>query len=585
MKTRIRMIAFVASATAALALPFAAAGSSTPEPNFAGTGDSGYAGDGGPAPAAELSSPHTVAPAPRGDGYLIADTDNNRIRKVAADGTITTVAGAGSGGFNGDGLPATMAEIDRPEGVASTPDGGFLIADSGNNRIRKVSPLLGTITTVAGTGAAGDGGLGLAATLTELNNPTAVAATPDGGFLIADYGNDKIRKVSALGLIDTVAGGNGAGFSGDGGQATDAQLSCPRDIALKADGGFLIADSGNHRIRQVDASGVITTVAGEGSDGYDGDDGAPEAAKLSGPMGVATLEGGGFLIADTGNDVIRRVKNGTIKTKAGSSSSESSSRDDDDDADELDTPEDVLAVGDAMLISDTGGNRVHLFGALPVAEEPTDRPDTIGLPILGIGGDEDALPAPDAPTVGDDLNVARTEGTVRIKLPGTGAFVFLAKDASIPFGSVVDAKRGTVTLTSARNDRGTTQAAAFKGSLFEVSQKRSSRPVTDLRLRGGNLDSCKVAARRAGVATIAATRRSRRHLWGSGHGRFRTIGRHGAATVRGTIWLTADRCDGTLVRVRRGRVAVKDFRAGKKVFVRAGNSYFAKVHPRLARRR
>ena len=139
--TRLRVIGLLASAAAALALPIGASGTTVVAPNFAGTGDSGYSGDGGPAHDAELHSPRSIAPAPRGDGYLIADTDNNSIRKVAADGTITTVAGTGTRGFSGDGGPATAAELDRPPGVAATADGGFLIADAGNNRVRKVCPL------------------------------------------------------------------------------------------------------------------------------------------------------------------------------------------------------------------------------------------------------------------------------------------------------------------------------------------------------------------------------------------------------------------------------------------------------------
>jgi hypothetical protein len=139
-------------------------------------------------------------------------------------------------------------------------------------------------------------------------------------------------------------------------------------------------------------------------------------------------------------------------------------------------------------------------------------------------------------------------------------------------------------LTSAHDATGDTQSAAFKGAVFTVTQKKAKHPVTDLRLRGGDFSDCSTGARKAGMASAARTARShkraRRHLWGSGHGRFRTIGRHGAATVRGTIWLTADRCDGTLVRVRRGKVEVRDFRAKKTVFVRAGHSYFARKHPK-----
>jgi hypothetical protein len=581
-----RTIATLACAAAALALPLSAGANNDSDglADWAGTGAGGYAGDGGLATDAELASPHTVAPA-TGGGYLIADTDNNRIRKVAPDGKITTVAGTEDAGFNGDALPATMADLDHPEGVAATPDGGFLIADTGNHRIRKVLPGLGVITTVAGTGTAGDGGLGLAASLTELNAPTAVAPTRDGGFLIADYGNDKIRKVSSLGLINTVAGGNGAGFSGDGGQATDAQLACPHDVAVTDDGGFLIADSTNNRIRKVAADGTIDTVAGNGNAGSAGDDGDPLAAELNDPLGVAVLAGGGFLIADTGNDSVRRVKNGTIKTKADSTGVYRAGSNAATQVSQLDAPEDVLGLDDGMLVADTGGHRVRLVGNLSkpsAAQTQPPAPATSGGDAAG----DSALSPPSSPTVGGDLNVARTEGTIRIKLPGSGDFVRLDKDASIPFGSIVDAASGTVTLTTAHNRHGVTQSAAFKGALFRVTQKKRARPVTDLELRGGDFGSCRATARKAGAVMAArSSRRARRHLWGSGHGRFRTIGRHGAATVRGTIWLTADRCDGTLVRVRRGRVEVRDFRARKTVFVRAGHSYFARKHARHHLRR
>jgi hypothetical protein len=197
------------------------------------------------------------------------------------------------------------------------------------------------------------------------------------------------------------------------------------------------------------------------------------------------------------------------------------------------------------------------------------------------GDDQNPLAASHAPTVGKDLNAVLNEGSIRIKLPGSSAFVPLGADASIPVGSVVDAKAGTVTLTSAHDNHGGTQSAAFKGSIFKVTQKRAAKPVTILRLRGGDFGSCHPAATAAGIATIASVRRrARRSLWGSGHGRFRTIGRHGAATVRGTIWRTTDRCDGTLVRVRRGLVKVRDFSAHKTVFVSAGHRHLARAKAR-----
>jgi NHL repeat len=598
-KTQVRLLALVASAGAALALPLGAFGH-TVSPNFAGTGDADFGGDGGPAPEAHLDGPHSIAPAPGGDGYLIVDTYNNRIRKVARDGKISTVVGEGSGSWNGDGLSALSTKLNEPRGVASTSDGSLLIADTENHRIRKVAPGFGTVSTVVGNG--NEGGLlssllgALLGTDAELDHPSAVAVKPDGSFLIADTENNVIRHVVGD-TMTTVAGNGTGGYAGEGVDATDAQLCEPEDVAVTADGGFLIADTGNHVIRHVDADGVITTVAGNGSQGYSGEDVAPTSAELSRPKGVEVLDGGGFLIADTGNDAIRRVKNDKIKTKAGGSTVQATS--DDEDADELNSPTDVLEVAeDVMLVADAGGNRVHMVGSR-TAEEPKDDDEAPILPPVvdggkpadngkrGEGRKPGLLPPPDAPTVAEDLNVARTEGMVRIKLPGSDQYVLLERDASIPFGSVVDAKRGTVTLTSARNGRGVTQSAAFRGSFFKVTQRRSRRPVTDLRLRGGDFDSCGRGAPRAGAATIARKRRkrARRRLWGRGHGRFRTIGRHGAATVRGTIWLTADRCGGTLVRVRRGRVQVRDFRARKTVFVGAGQSYFARISKRHVRRR
>jgi hypothetical protein len=253
----------------------------------------------------------------------------------------------------------------------------------------------------------------------------------------------------------------------------------------------------------------------------------------------------------------------------------------------FDAPLDVLSVNEtAALVADTGAHRIRLVGTLPLLEAPVEQPKDPAPAV-----DEEPvspLPGPDEPTLGEDLNVGRSEGSIKVKLPGAPAFVPLDQNASIPFGSLVDARSGTVVLTSARNSRGATQSAAFAGGLFEITQKRTARPITDLRLRGGDFTPCRRAgARAAGSASAAAVRRrrARRHLWGSGHGRFRTIGRHGAATVRGTIWLTADRCDGTLVRVRRGRVAVRSFRARKTVFVAAGRSYLARKRARSARRR
>jgi hypothetical protein len=270
----------------------------------AGPGTSGFLGDGGPAIAAHLFAPAGVAATADG-GFLIADTFNDRVRRVSPTGTITTVAGT-SGGLSGDGGPATAAQLLNPVAVAVTADGGFLIADSDNNLVRRVSTA-GTISTVAGASPGGFSGDGGPATAAQLNLPSGVAATGDGGFLIADNNNSRVRRVSPAGTITTVAGTGTAGFSGDGGPAIAAQLFGPAGVVATADGGFLIADSLNNRVRRVSLAGTITTVAGDGTEGFLGDSGLATAAQLREPQGLAATADGGFLIADLLNNRVRFV--------------------------------------------------------------------------------------------------------------------------------------------------------------------------------------------------------------------------------------------------------------------------------------
>lgn len=271
---------------------------------LAGTGQPGFAGDGGPAGSAQLQFVHGVAVS--AGGVVIADTNNNRIRLVAPNGRITTVAGTGERGFGGDGGPAALAKVNAPRGVATTPSGGILIPDSGNHRVRKVL-LDGRIVTVAGNGEEGFGGDGGAATAARLRLPFAVAATPDGGFLVADAANNRIRYVSPGGQIRTVAGSGATGDFGDGGPAVAASLTPPQAVAVTPDGGFLITQPDSHRVRKVSAAGVITTVAGTGSRGSSGDGGSPLRARLNFPKAVAPTPDGGMLIADSSNNRVRFV--------------------------------------------------------------------------------------------------------------------------------------------------------------------------------------------------------------------------------------------------------------------------------------
>jgi NHL repeat len=580
------VFAVLAAAAAMVASPVAATAVTDPDKpppppvsTLVGTGNNSFGGDGGPAAAADLNRPRMVAPAP-GGGLLIADTDNDRIRKVEPDGLITTVAGTGNAGYNGDALLPTLADLDEPRGVAGTADGGFLIADTLNHRVRKV--LLGgaLVVTVAGNGVQGFGGDGLAASLAQLDSPSAVAPTADGGFLIADTGNNRIRKVSPTGLISTVAGDGTAAYGGDGGQATAAQLNEPMDVKPLPEGGFVVADTKNHAIREVAENGTIATIAGNGTNGFSGDKGPGTAAQLHEPEGVAVADTDFYVIADTKNHRLRKLKRGEIKTVAGDGNGAFSGDGGPAEGAQLNSPAGLFRFpgAETVVVADVDNHRIRAMGLVDLAEVVI--PEVEVPPVIDLGLDPpgtSGLPTPEPPKVGQHVQVKRKKGRVRVRLPGALEFTTLEDSASVPVNSVVNAAGGTVAITSARDLSGATQTASFTGALFAVAQRRSSRPVTELVLRGGNFRACRAGRARTGVVANAAwSRRRIRRLWGSGKGRFRTRGRHGAATVRGTKWVTSDRCDGTLVVVRRGKVAVRDFRRRKTVMLRAGGRYLAR---------
>lgn len=287
----------------------------------AGTGTGGYSGDGGPATSAQLSSPSGVVADDFGNLY-IAERIGHRVRKVdASTGVITTIAGTGTAGYSGDGGPATSAQINNISGIALDDSGNLFIADAHNDRVRRVDASTGVITTVAGTGNGGYSGDGNQATSAQLNYPSGVVVDGSGDLYIAEYFNRRVRKVDAsTGVITTVAGTGDAGYSGDGGPATSAQLRDPVGVAIDGSGNLYIADQSDERVRKVNAStGVITTVAGTGSYGYSGDGGPATSAQLNFPSGVAKDASGNLYIADNSNNLIRKVdaSTGIITTVAG----------------------------------------------------------------------------------------------------------------------------------------------------------------------------------------------------------------------------------------------------------------------------
>lgn len=333
---------------------------------IAGNGTAGYSGDGGPATAASLNAPRGMALDNAGNLYF-ADSNNNVVRKIDTSGIITTVAGNGTAGFSGDGGPATLAMLNQPFGVFVNR-GSLYIADYSNERVRKVDTS-GTITTFAGNGSFGCTGDGGSATLASIGRPKAFVISgstllistsgcsrvravdlrtnvittsvgsasgfdgggnpplvslfefPHGLFLdqqanlvVVDAENNRLRKVdSSSGTVITIAGG----YTGDGGPASESSLNMPQGFNFDSAGNLLIADSFNERIRKVDTTGKITTIAGSGISGYTGDGGPATAATLSVPMAVAADQAGNVYIADQFGSALRKVDtSGTINTVA-----------------------------------------------------------------------------------------------------------------------------------------------------------------------------------------------------------------------------------------------------------------------------
>jgi DNA-binding beta-propeller fold protein YncE len=272
----------------------------------AGNGSAGFRGDGGDAALAQLSNPSGIARDDAGNIY-IADTGNHRVRKIDSAGIITTVAGSGVPGFFGDGLPATEAGLFNPADVAVDIPGRIYISDQDNNRIRMVDTD-GTIQTICGTGDISYNGNAIPAIQAALYNPAGLSLGPFGDLYVAVVFHHRVRKIDTSGTITTVAGVSLAGYGGDGGPAVDAALSSPTDVFVREDGeSFYIADQANQRVRLVDAEGLIYTVAGNGEAGYNGDGITATEARLNSPTGVAGDFFGNLYITDKENFRVRRV--------------------------------------------------------------------------------------------------------------------------------------------------------------------------------------------------------------------------------------------------------------------------------------
>ena len=335
-----------------------------------------------PATALPLAMPAIVAFGPTGDLY-IAETGHHVIRKVDVTGIISTVVGTGNQGYAGDGGPALSADLNSPGGLALDSAGNLYFADTGNQRVREVSAATGIVTTVAGTGIAGFSGDGGLATVARLSRPGALALDAHSALYVADVGNHRIRRLSvATGVVTTFAGNGLQMFSGDGGPAISASIDSPTGLAVDSASRLYIADTHNGRVRIVDpTTGLIQTIVGTGATGASGDLGSSSLATLANPSGLTVDATGNLYITDSRNGRIRRVDaaTGTISTVAGDGTEAFAGDGSPAVSASLDTPRSIAFSPSARLtIADTGNGRVRQLTG-PVA------PPTTIQTIAGLG--------------------------------------------------------------------------------------------------------------------------------------------------------------------------------------------------------
>lgn len=340
------------------------AGSGTPPNNY------GYSGDGGLATAAQLYYPCGIAVDVSGNVYIV-DGGNHRVRKVSTNGIITTIAGTGIQGFSGDNSLAVAAQLNYPTDVAVDAAGNVFIADKNNSRIRKVD-INGIITTVAGNGAPYNGANGIPAILSTLHAPIGIAIDNVGNLYITESGLHIVRKIDVNGIINTIAGTGQYGYTGDGGLATSAWLNTPMGVAVDAIGNIYIADLNNQVIRKINSNGIISTIAGFGvyyTGGYNGDGGLATSAYLNSPWDIVLDAVGNLYIAESGgiSNRIRKVNtSGIISTVAGTTTTAWGGGYGGDGglavAAELSSPRSVaIDVAGNLYISDTGNSRIRYF--------------------------------------------------------------------------------------------------------------------------------------------------------------------------------------------------------------------------------
>jgi sugar lactone lactonase YvrE len=464
-----------------------------------------------------------------------------------ADATFQFVSSWGSAG-SGNG------QFSQPRGIAVAQNGDVYVADSLNNRVQHFTSD-GTFIGQWGGAGAGDG---------QFQSAYDVAIGPAGDVFAVDRNNHRVQRFTPAGAFVSKFGTVGSG---------PGQLSHPSELAIDGAGNVYVADYDNHRIVVFDANGAFVRTWGA-SGTADG--------QFNLPDGIAAEANGNVYVVDGTNRVQKFASDGTFLLKWGTAGTA--------DGQFQGAVGVATGPGGTVFVSDSNNRRIQRFsgtgtfiekfGSSGTGPGNFNRPLGVAATAAGdvyvgdIGGQKivhfrevaGALPSPNA---GKTVNVRVVKGTVRIKRRGSRKFVRLTAARQIPVGSTIDARRGTVEITSAADLNGTTQTGQFYKGVFVVAQKRSANPITDLKLTGTSFKRCSRAARASKGGPV-------RRLWGTASGKFRTKGKYASAAVRGTTWLTEDRCTGTLVRVTVGSVTVRDQVKRRSIVVTAPGKYFAR---------
>ncbi len=550
----------------------------------------------------QFQSPFAIAADAEGNVY-VADTFNHRIQKFAPNGALLTKFGSFG---TGDG------QFNEPSGIDVGPNGNLYVADFQNDRVQVLTPS-GAFVAKFGSPGTGDG---------QFSQPFGLAFSPAGHLYVSEFQNFRIQQFTPAGTFVSKFGSFGSG---------DGQFNAPAGLAFGPGGNLYVADSNNHRVQVLTPGGAFISKFGTLGAG-DG--------QFASPTDVAVDPAGDLYVVDANNGRVQRfTASGSFLSKFGSPGPSDG---------QFTTPI-AIAVDcrSNLYVADLNSHRVQKFGTPGATDPPCLATAALETPpalAAQAPGDRDADTVPDAtdncadvpntdqadrdrdrigdacdvsdaspgPAVGETVVGRLVSGDVFVRRPQGGSpyprdrgaraptargaqapagFVPLQGAGLLPVGTIVHSVRGRLSLTAVQSATRTgrrerTQTADFYAGIFQIKQARARRPVTELTLR--STDFASVCGRSARGSTAAAAQRRSRvvsRLWGNGRGRFRTAGRHSSATVRGTIWLTQERCEGTLTQVRRGSVSVRDRTARRTVTVRAGGSYLARARRASVRNR